>query len=386
MVRSTPAKFSEFQPKLPASAPALDRLTFAGLSPEEAADRVVAFHASRTPMRPVTQEHRKVIYRRVLRDLQTKGLDLATVTSSEMQVYREYLRHLVEQKALTENYAASIVSKWNAAMRACFAEKGRPGEGLLMRGFRERPRVVEHLTEEEMASLLSAARLRRFKSEHHREAFVTYLEVSFCAGARLGSLLDHKARVGDIDWDNMTLHLRHMKNVQAHDVVLSPRAAERLRKWVDHLRTLTIWQGADTPLFIGPDGVALTHHFVNPALKSTAALAGIRKKVTSHVLRKSVGTLIANQNPKMAMQQLGISQRVFERHYNLPLLKDRLERRDLLPGPRWNPRTPEQLLAAAHADLIAGRIGKAQYDAILAQAEAQKRLPSPRTPEPSYFA
>ncbi|MGQ0536184.1 MAG: hypothetical protein ACT4PT_08940 [Methanobacteriota archaeon] len=154
---------------------------------------------------------------------------------------------------------------------------------------------------------------------------------------------------------------------------------------VEYLETLPCWKGLDTPLFIGPEGKAVSVDWINTALRSTAAAAGLRKRVTTHVVRKSVGTLIANQNPKLAMLQLGITQKIFERHYNQPLLEDRLNRRDLLPEPKWEPRTPEELLATAHADYVAGRLSREAYEAVLEQAHARKRLPQPKTPEPYYI-
>ena len=43
-------------------------------------------------------------------------------------------------------------------MRAVFGETARPGEGLVMRGFKQTPRVIEHLTQEDFAALFDARR------------------------------------------------------------------------------------------------------------------------------------------------------------------------------------------------------------------------------------
>ena len=57
----------------------------------------------------------------------------------------------------------------------------------------------------------------------------------------------------------------------------------------------------------------------------------------TRVIRKSVRTIIAKQNPRFARDQLGISNRVFEEHYNQPTIEDRLERGEILPGYGWYP-------------------------------------------------
>lgn len=71
---------------------------------------------------------------------------------------------------------------------------------------------------------------------------------------------------------------------------------------------------------------------MNESLKAAAVAAGVHKPVSTHVVRKSVGTLMGRDNPKLAQLQLGISEAVFNAHYNQPLLEDRLARRDLVPG------------------------------------------------------
>ena len=49
----------------------------------------------------------------------------------------------------------------------------------------------------------------------------------------------------DIDWDQGTLRLRHMKKVDEHTAILTERALERLRRRVAHLQKQPYWR--ETP-------------------------------------------------------------------------------------------------------------------------------------------
>lgn len=80
------------------------------------------------------------------------------------------------------------------------------------------------------------------------------------------------------------------------------------------LERMPHWQGRETAVFVGPDGKPLTAEWINRELKALVAVAGIHKPLTTHVLRKSIATIIGRTNPKYAHMQLGITSRVFEQH------------------------------------------------------------------------
>lgn len=129
------------------------------------------------------------------------------------------------------------------------------------------------------------------------------------------------------------LALRHMKNKpEGHVDVLTPYALTVLQERFTVLRAFQLWAAPETPVFVAPGGTALTPQWANRPLGRLASAAGVANRVTTHIIRKSCGTLIGLQNPKLAQEQLGISERVFNRHYNLPTLEGRLSRRDILPG------------------------------------------------------
>lgn len=305
----------------------LDRLPFRDLSPREAARRVVAHIAKHLDLRPVTLRQKERVLSLILSDLAQRGLNLGNVQPADATLYRQFLRNQVTERRISETYASHRVRVWNSCLRATFCpEIATP---LAMRGFPQRVRQIEHLTETDMGQLLAAIDHVAFSTMHHREAFRTYLETAWSTGARIGSLLGVAA--GDINWANRTLRLRHMKTKDGHTAILSMRASTQLQNWIDSLSQSPPWIGLGTKLLVTPKGRPLTGQWINWHLRRCAAAAGITKRVSTHVIRKSVGTIMARENPKLAQLQLGITSYVFNVHYNQPLLEDRLKRRDLLP-------------------------------------------------------
>lgn len=407
MSKKTPAKALSFGEFTPSAATAnakntLPREAFRGLTPEASAKLLVDFHVSRVPIEEVTAAQKDMVFRQIAENLAQKGLDLSTVTPADMATYREWLRTLVENEAISQSYAAHIVASWNASIRLAFGETGRPGESLLMRGFQQRARQVQRLDEDEFQSILTASHRRRFRSPDDRDAFQVYLELEWSTGARVGSLTPTGRRrrkkadpepptesepelppnwsvtvtIGDIDWDNGTIRLRHMKNRPEHTAILTERALERLRSRVETLRKKPYWRGDETPILAAKAGQPLAPQAINRMLKDCAAMAGIRKRITSHVLRKSVGTYIAKHNPRFAQDQLGITAKVFEAHYNQPTLEDRLERRDILPGAVTDaPRSPDELVGQAWLKYSQGRMSRADFEATVLRADRERAQP-----------
>jgi integrase len=366
----------------------MDRASLAGVAPADAAARVAAFMQSRVSgMRDVTRYHKQDVIRRVLETLALRGADFSNAESA-IQTFREYLRTLIERKEISESYASHIVKAWNSTVRTVFGAQGKPGEGLIMRGFPMRARQYERLDAEEMLSLSEAAERYRFKSDVNRDAFETYLELERSTGARIGSLVyapkgkvQDAATFADVDYETGTIRFRHMKNKPSHEAVLTESALARLKQREELLRERGLWQGADTPIMVGCDGRIMTPQSVNKMLKGVAARAGIMKAVSTHRIRGSVGTHIGRSNPRLAAEQLGISSEVFEKHYNKPNLEDRLARRDILPGGRA-PRTPEELVGQAWLDKTRGKISEAEFRETLERAEKLRALPTAKRPVP----
>ena len=373
--------FGEFHAPEPESKPQLSREDFAGLEPREAVNKMLDFMLQHQDLGEKTVRQKRTVLKRMLKDFQQKGLDMSTVAGNDAQTYRAFLLNLVRQEVISHNYASHVVVQWNAAMRAVFGETSRPGEGLIMRGFKQTPRKVDHLNEADFVAIVAAAQHKDFQSQHYRLMFHAYMELAWCAGARIGSLNNPKLRVCDVYWDKHMVHLRHMKNVDQHEVVLTDRALAALRQWVDFLSQTKAWIGRETPLFAGPNGKLASSQWYNRTMKQVAAIAGIRKQISSHVIRKSAGTIMARENPKLAQEQLGVTEKIFNRHYNQPLLEDRIARRDILPGAE---SSPSGRIGDAYMRFQRGQITKNELDIVVAQARVQAVEPQEPTQDVSY--
>ncbi len=374
--------FGEFHAPEPEAKPQLNREDFAGLEPEEAVTKMLDFMLQQQDLGEKTVRQKRVVLKRMLKDFQRKGLDMSSVQGNDAQTYRAFLLNLVRQEVISHNYASHVVVQWNAAMRAVFGETSRPGEGLIMRGFKQTPRKVDHLNEADFVSIMAAVNDKQFQSDHYRLMFNAYMELAWCAGARIGSLNNEKLRVCDVYWDKHMVHLRHMKNVDQHEVVLTDRALAALRRWVDYLHQSPAWIGRETPLFAGPNGQLASSQWYNRTMKQVAVLAGVRKQISSHVIRKSAGTLMARENPKLAQEQLGVTEKIFNRHYNQPLLEDRIARRDILPGAE---SSPTGRIGDAYMRFQRGQITQSELDVAVAQARVQAVEPTKQTPDVSYM-
>lgn len=375
-------EFSEFTPDPSEPSPErhMDRTTLAGLSPEATAKRIADFCAAKRIVREITRDQQETGLRIVFRYLAQKQKDAASIDPETMSTLREYFRILVKEGQYSEAGAGHLVKVWNTSMRLAFGEEGEPGEGLLMKRFPTRARKVDRYDETELAALVSAASRMKYRSKVDKDAFETYLEIACCAGNRIGSLvyvvkgrIVEEATFRDIDWEKGTLRFRHMKNRPEHKAVLTDAALARLRKREMNLRAWGLWRGDD--ILLGKSGSSLHPYSVNKMLKRAAKTAGIKKPLSTHVIRKSVGTHIGRYNPRYAAEQLGISMRVFETHYNQPTIEDRLARRDTSPEAPGS-RRPRRKWWAAHGSYEAA--GPSQRP--LSRPSSSARSSSSRSP------
>lgn len=129
----------------------------------------------------------------------------------------------------------------------------------------------------------------------------------------------------------------------------------------------------------------MTDQNINRSLKMLAALAEVRKHVTTHIIRKSSGTLMARENPRLAREQLGVTEKVFEKHYNQPTIKDRMTRRDIVPGATARSRSVEERIGALYLDLAKGKISQVEFDREFTRCKLDGSVaPELRPHDPSF--
>ncbi|MCA1820120.1 MAG: site-specific integrase, partial [Halobacteriales archaeon] len=324
--------FGDFTAPEAALVKRLDRSRYAGMAPAVAAQKLMEDYAAMRPLEPSTRKEKTHIFTRILGDLAAKGKDIATVDQQTLAAYRAFLQQQVDSERLSQNYAYNLVKDWNAMVSLLFGETTRPGEGLKVKGFNQKAKEVQHLDMEEIDAMIQALPQVRFQDETYREAARIFLELACASAGRWDSIGSPLTTFACVDHVAGSIVFREVKNKEEHQAVLTKRCLEALKRHEAFLRKTPHWKGPETPLLMGPRGTVVTYNWMRNTLHTVAALAGIRKPVTTHLFRKSVGTHMAKENPRLAREQLGITHKVFEAHYNQPNFKDRLDRRDLLMG------------------------------------------------------
>lgn len=376
--RKTGAGFASFIPPPAALMTTIDRAKYVGLGPAAAAQAVVDDYQTLAPGRleESTRRNKVAVLTKVLTDLAGKNLDLPRLTPADMAAYRAYLKSHVESGVIQENYAYNIAKDWNAVCNLLFGEKdNKPGMGLKMRGFTQRAKLIQHLTVEEVDAMLAAMPHQRFRNDAYRQATATYLELALCTAGRIGSINTEELTFSCVDEVQGKMTFFVVKNKPLHEVVLTDRGVAAIKTQRMFLAAKGLLSRGDaTPILTVAVGGLQSDQNLNRILHDLAAKAGLLKPVTSHVLRKSTGTLMASENPRLAREQLGITEKVFEKHYNQPNILDRLARRDIIPGATRRSRTLEEHVGALYLDMHNGRISQSEFDREFKRAMAENAL------------
>jgi len=186
---------------------------------------------------------------------------------------RQYQLHLLNDRKLAVETVAGRIS----ALRFFFVK-------VLRRPYRELdfvyPKHAERLpvilSEEEVARLIESA-----ITSYHRVILMTL----YGTGLRRQELC--RLKVIDVDSQRMVIHVRQGKGNKDRDVTLSPRLLEVLRAYWK-------WRKPKTYLFPSlyrknPEQ-PIDSHTVWYAVREAARRAGIKKKVSPHLLRHSWAT------------------------------------------------------------------------------------------------
>jgi integrase/recombinase XerD len=129
------------------------------------------------------------------------------------------------------------------------------------------------LSEEEVARLIESA-----SSSYHRVILMTL----YATGMRREEL--SRLKVTDVDSQRMVIHVRQGKGNKDRDITLSPRLLEVLR---------TYWKWRKPKIYLFPSLLRtrreqpITSKTVWYAVREAARRAGIKKKVSPHLLRHS---------------------------------------------------------------------------------------------------
>lgn len=186
---------------------------------------------------------------------------------------RQYQLYLLNERKLS---VGSVIAR-TSALRFFFLK-------VLRRPYREidlvypkRPeRLPEILSEEEVTRLIESA-----STSYHRVILMTL----YGTGLRREELC--RLRVTDVDSQRMVIHVRQGKGNKDRDVTLSPKLLEVLRAY---------WKWRKPKTYLFPSYYAsrqekpISSHTVWNAVSAAARRAGIKKKVSPHILRHSWAT------------------------------------------------------------------------------------------------
>jgi site-specific recombinase XerD len=201
--------------------------------------------------------------------------------------FRQYQLHLLNERKVT---VETIVGRI-AALRFFFVK-------VLRRPYREidlvypkRPeRLPVILSEEEVARLIESA-----STAYHRVILMTL----YGTGLRREELC--RLKVTDVDSERMVIHVRQGKGYKDRDVTLSPRLLEVLREY---------WKWRKPKIYLFPSyqrkrqEQPITSRTVYYAVREAARRAGIKKKVSPHLLRHSWATHLLERGTDLKTIQM----------------------------------------------------------------------------------
>jgi integrase/recombinase XerD len=184
---------------------------------------------------------------------------------------RDYLLSLVEGRKLSPStynvHAASLRFLYSYTL-------GRPEEVAWIGQMRVPHRLPAILSAEEIERLLEAFGSLKMKA---------IILAAYGAGLRISEVC--KLRVEDIDSRRMVIHVKNGKGDRDRYTMLPRRLLETLRAYWKQERP------SGPELFPGmKPGAVLSREAVNKSLKLAAARAGIKKRVSPHVLRHGFAT------------------------------------------------------------------------------------------------
>ncbi|HHW16829.1 MAG TPA: tyrosine-type recombinase/integrase [Methanothermobacter sp.] len=205
--------------------------------------------------------------------------------------FKRYIRYLKREKKVSQNYIylVTIVVKK-------FFEFHKMDHLKDVKTPKRVKSLPKSLNEDEVKRLIRAVDADTRKRKFTRTRDKLILSLLYSSGLRVSELVS--LNVNDIDLKERTIRIRGKGNKDR--IVLFDQKTKKLIK--DYLRERT--QESEY-LFLNRFGKPLTPRYIQIAIKNYAIKAGIKKKVTPHILRHSFAThLLKNGVDIRAIQQL----------------------------------------------------------------------------------
>lgn len=162
------------------------------------------------------------------------------------------------------------------------------------RGQKKLPRVPSF---EEILKLLAAVDIGTAKGLRDR----SWMEILYGSGLRLGELL--RLELQDLCLEDNLLHIREGKGRKDRFVPLTPEAVKSLREYLGFSRSRL--DQTDCPsLFVSTRGGQMNRYSVSSGLHFYAKRAGLKVRITPHILRHSCATHLLKNGASLRHIQL----------------------------------------------------------------------------------
>lgn len=248
-------------------------------------------------------------------------------TNVNFDKLREYL-HFIQRF----DYKKTTIARKTASIRTfykfLFREKYVDSNPALSLSAPKRPKPLpKFLTPEEVEQILNNVKIDTPSGFRNR----VILELLWATGMRVSELSN--LNFGDINLEENEIRV-FGKGAKERIVLMSDRAKNYLKQYIDSARGLIVAEGYKTPdqsenspLFINNTGYRLQNKTIRKVINDTVEKIELPKKVTPHVFRHSFATkLIENGADLRVVQELlghaGISNTQIYTHVSMKHMKD----------------------------------------------------------------
>lgn len=231
------------------------------------------------------------IYKSILDNFYRFLTDEENSDKNILRSFKRYIRYLKREKGVSQNYIylVTIVVKK-------FFEFHKMDHLKDVKTPKRAKSLPKSLNEDEVKRLIRAADTDTRQRKFTRTRDKLILSLLYSSGLRVSEVVSLK--VNDIDLKDRTIRIRGKGNKDR--IVLFDQKTKKLLKEYLHERSQE-----SKYLFLNRFGNPLTPRYIQITIKKYATKAGIKKKVTPHILRHSFAThLLKNGVDIRAIQQL----------------------------------------------------------------------------------
>ena len=224
-----------------------------------------------------------------------------------------FLTWLVTKK--TNNISRNSVIRNLASLRSffrfCIEEKFMPEAPLwnsrsysMKKLIPKKPQILpEVLQQNEIASLIDNSKETQNKNKSLEFVLrdISILEILYGSGLRLSEVSN--LNLNDIDLTKRTVTVLGKGNKQ-RQVPLSLNSKEILQEYIQNQRKLLIKRNSEPALFLNKFGKRLSNRSIQNLVKSKAKIAGLPKRVHTHMIRHSFATHLLDGGADIRIVQM----------------------------------------------------------------------------------